>query len=60
MELESTTAASKTILGLLDENLAKECKTFQSKFNMLTQQIHSHLLKSKSDKVRQTDCRAEI
>ena len=46
MELESTTAASKTILDLLDENLAKECKTFQSKFNMLTQQIHSHQQKN--------------
>ena len=42
MAIESTTAMSKTISDLLDEKLAEEHKTFQAKFNMLTQQIHSH------------------
>ena len=42
MAIESNTATSKTISDLLDGKLAEECKTFQAKFNTLTQQIHSH------------------
>ena len=46
MAIESTTTTSKTIPHFLNEKLAKECKTFQAKFNTLTQQIRSHQQKN--------------
>ena len=41
MAIESTATTSKTISDLLDKKLIEEHKTFQAKFNMLTQQICS-------------------